>query len=66
MTPPHRTPEMKAISAAGRHARTQDDLDTLLAQIAAPYRQTILERLKPHLSFEPKPFTPKPHKALGK
>jgi hypothetical protein len=56
MTPPHRTPEMIAKYAADTHARSQEELDTLLAQFGPAYAQSILDRIKPHLTFEPKPL----------
>jgi hypothetical protein len=50
---PHRTPEMKAQSAAKRHVRTPEDLDRLLRQFSSERRPAILERLRPHLGFDP-------------
>jgi len=56
ITPPHRTPEMKAKYAADNFATNQKDLDTLLSQFDPAYRQEILDRLTPHLTFEPEPL----------
>jgi hypothetical protein len=50
---PHRTPAMKAQSAAKRHARTPEELDRLLRQFSPERRPAILERLRAHLSFDP-------------
>ena len=52
-TPPHRTPEMKARHVAHKHVRSQEDLDKLLRQFSRDRRARILERLRPHLEFEP-------------
>jgi hypothetical protein len=56
MTTPHRTPEMKAKYAADEHVRSQKELDELLTQFLPEHRQTILDRLTPHLTFEPEPL----------
>ena len=56
MTHPHRTPEMRAKYAADEYARNQKELDTLLWQFHPAERQSILDRLKPHLTFEPLPL----------
>jgi hypothetical protein len=56
MTHPHRTHEMKAKYAADRFARSQEELDTLLSQFPLENRQRLLERLAPHLTFEPSPL----------
>jgi hypothetical protein len=56
MTPPHRTPEVIAKYAADEHARTQEDLNKLLSQFGQEYRQEIIDRLRPHLTFEPEPL----------
>jgi hypothetical protein len=56
ITPPHRTDEMKAKYAADRFARSQKDLNELLSQFPLENRQRILDRLTPHLTFEPVPL----------
>jgi hypothetical protein len=50
---PHRTPEMKAQYAAKRHAHTPEELNRVLRQFSPERRPAILERLRPHLGFEP-------------
>lgn len=52
--PPHRTPEMKA-KYASRFARTPAELEQLLQRVSSVHRAGILERLRPHLTFEPTP-----------
>ena len=47
---------MKAKYAADNFATNQKDLDTLLSQFDPAYRQEILDRLTPHLTFEPEPL----------
>jgi hypothetical protein len=47
---------MKAKYAADQYARTQEDLDTLLGQFGPADAQSILDQLRPHLTFEPKPI----------
>ena len=56
ITGPHRTEEMKAKYVADTYAKTQGDLDTLLGQFAN--KQVILDQLRPHLQFDPRPLTP--------
>jgi hypothetical protein len=56
ITAPHRTDEMKAKYAADTYAKTQEELDVLLGQFAN--KHAILDRLRPHLQFEPLPLTP--------
>lgn len=48
-----RSHELIAKSAALRHVKDQKGLDYILRQFPARNRQRILDRLKPHLSFEP-------------
>jgi hypothetical protein len=50
----HRTPEMKAQRIAQDLVRSQADLDDLLRQFSPAHHAGIIERLKPHLEFEPK------------
>ncbi len=56
--PPVRTPEMKARRGAKEHARTQEDLNRLLRQFSPVHRAGLLERLRPHLEFEPEQLKP--------
>lgn len=55
----NRTPEMKAQQAAER-IHTQDHLDELLRQFSPVHHAGLIERLRPHLKFEPEPFEPEP------
>jgi hypothetical protein len=47
---------MKAQYAARRHAPTQEHLDRMLRQFSRERRAAILDRLRPHLNFEPRPL----------
>lgn len=49
----HRTPEIKAQSMAHRYVKTQQQLDELLRQFSPVHHAGIIERLRPHLDFEP-------------
>jgi hypothetical protein len=48
--------EAKARRVAELYARDQAKLDKLLAQFGPAHKQAMLERLRPHLKFEPKPL----------
>jgi len=47
---------MKAKYAADRYAKSQEELDELLSQFPRESRQGLLDRLTPHLTFEPGPL----------
>jgi hypothetical protein len=53
----HRTPEMIAMGAA-QSIKHQGHLDELLSQFSPQHHAGIIERLKPHLEFEPNPLEP--------
>ncbi|MGA3015934.1 MAG: hypothetical protein ABSF62_02360 [Bryobacteraceae bacterium] len=55
------TPEIKARRVAAR-IRSQRHLDALLRQFTPAHHAGIIERLKPHLPFEPRPFEHDPVK----
>jgi hypothetical protein len=49
------TPELKAKRVAAK-ILSQGHLDELLRQFTRAHHAGIIERLKPHLTFEPRPF----------
>jgi len=48
----------KAKRIADSYIKDQDSLDKILAQFSPAHRSHVLERLRPHLTFEPKPLDP--------
>jgi hypothetical protein len=54
LTAVHR--QAKARRIAELYARDQAELDKLLLQFGPAHKRALLERLRPHLKFEPKPL----------